>query len=231
MLSHIFPKKSISLFDHGKVTLKWISPFPIGDYGSDYSIVEAARTSFGQGLKGVQPDGKLVSFLWKNKHTTPFEHISITMRIKCPIAISKHFIRHRTFSFNEVSARYKPVDGEFYLPEKLRKQSTSNKQVSNDEEIKDEWDLLQEMSDHYENGKKLYDKLLKHEVAREQARFILAQGVYTCFYMTGNLRNWLHFLGLREAPYAQYEMQEYSHAIHTLIKPYIPLTEEAIKQV
>lgn len=229
ILEHSFPKRSIRLFNGGKVSLKQVSPFPIGDYGCDYMVVEAARTSLGQGIKTPTSDQKLVNFLWKNQHRTPFEHTVFTVRIVCPLALSKHFMRHRTFSFNEVSARYKPVDGNFYLPEKLRSQSRSNRQCSTDEEVSNAPYLLSRMRAHYEDSKKLYDELLESGVTREQARFVLPQATYTTFYMTGNLRNWLHFLELREASDAQYEMQEYAHAIHDLIRPYIPMTEEAMK--
>lgn len=228
LLKGIFPKKSIRLFNGGKVTLKNASPFPIGDYGSDYSVVEAARTSHGQGLKGETPDQGLMNFLWKHNHRTPYEHITFTVRIVCPQALSKHFMRHRTFSFNEISARYKPVDGSFYLPDKLRSQSKSNRQCSTDNEVPNQQVLLKKIELHYLSSKELYDELLDAGVTREQARFVLPQATYTTFYMTGNLRNWLHFLGLREASDAQYEMQIFASAIHDLIRPYIPMTEKAM---
>jgi thymidylate synthase (FAD) len=228
LLENIFPEKSVDLFNGGSVSMKSISPFPIGDYGCDYSVVESARTSLGQGLKNTADDQKLINFLWKNKHLTPFEHIFITMRVVCPIALSKHFMRHRTFSFNEISARYAPVDGNFYIPDTLRMQATKNRQCSTDQSVEDSVSLIEEMKTCYEMCKTLYDKMLESGVSREQARFILPQSTYTTFYMSGNLRNWLHFLDLREASDAQYEMQQYAHAIHSLIQPYIPMTENIL---
>lgn len=234
LLATLFPslreENTINVLDKGSVTLKNISPIPIGEYGCDYSVVEAARVSLGRGIDTTIRDEKLVSFLWNHKHMSPFEHITISIRVKCPIPIARHFMRHRTFSYNEESARYAEVKDEFYLPTMLRKQSPSNRQCSVDESISNSDEIVDEMGQLYESAYNLYRKMLLSGVAKEQARFVLPQGMYTSFIMTGNLRNWIHFLELRTSSDAQWEIVQYANAISNLILPYLPMTRKALKK-
>lgn len=222
LLSLSFPKDEKKILDHGYIKLRSISPLPIGEYGSDYSIVEAARVSYGKGITDLEKDKKLVRFLGDNRHMSPFEHITISFEIQTPIIIARHFMRHRTFSYNEVSARYTKVKDLFYLPEKLRVQSKSNRQVS--EESDNHIDLLPQMKEHYEKSYILYETLLDQGVSREQARLVLPQSMYTTFVMTGNLRNWMHFISLRDEKSAQYEIQLYSQEIKKIISKYCPIS-------
>lgn len=223
LLSNIFPKDEIKVLD-GYVRLRHVSPFPIGEYGCDYSIVEAARVSYGSGLKGVDRDRKLIKFLKDNRHTTPFEHITFSFTISCPIFVMRHIMRHRVFSFNEVSARYTETPDCIYVPESLRKQSTSNRQCSVEGDVDNS--LIEDMISHNKTSYDLYTKLLDNGVAREQARTVLPVGIYSQTVMTGNLKNWMHFLGLRDASDSQYETRLYAKAIRSIIEKYCPISSK-----
>lgn len=242
------PKRTVKLLDHGLVSLINASPFPIDGYGSDYMVVQAARVSLGfnnsdsdssmpPGLKDLESDKKLIKFLWKNKHLSPFEHITFTFLIKCPIPIARQIQRHRTFSYNEESARYKEVKEEFHVPDLFRKQDKKNKQGSiinnGDSKYVDtynaqeyQYDIQSINVDAYSQYKSMVDD----GVTREQARFVLPQSMYTSFYMTGNLRNWLHFIELRDDSHAQWEVQIYAREIRKIIEEYTPLTTIAITE-
>lgn len=224
LISNVFPMDRVDVLDHGYVSLKNVSPFPVGEYGCDYSIVEAARVSFGCGIKDIQSDTRLISFLKKNRHTSPFEHIIFTFTIKCPIFVARHIMRHRTFSFNEISARYTEVDEEFYIPNIFRKQSTSNRQCSTSEEVDESIYVSDQMRKSYDMSYSVYCDLLDKGVAREQARMVLPQGIYTTFVATANLNNWLHFLSLRDAPDSQAETTMYAKAIRNIIQKYTPIS-------
>lgn len=227
LLSLCFPSKSIDL-DCGKVSLINISPIPIGKYGCDYRVVEAARISIGSGVQTIEKDSKLVKYLYTNSHSTPFEHTTVTFRIECPIPVSKHVQRHRSFSYNEESARYSKVKQSVYIPTEFRLQDKKNKQSSSDLIHPDSSSFIEQYKDLVDQCYDLYNTMVTSGVSREQARFILPQGMYTSFYMTGNIRNFLHFFGLRESKDSQYEMVQIATAMHELVKPYIPITESCL---
>ncbi len=176
-------------------------------------------------------DVKLLKYLLKNKHTSPFEHSSLSFRIKCPLYIRSQIMRHRTFSYNEVSRRYTSENLEFYIPKVLRTQAEKNLQCSKDEEIKDQWISLIKVQSHVSESIKLYEELLKDGVCREQARSVLPQSMYTTFWMTGNLLNWMKFLKLRLDPHTQKECQLVANAILEFIQEQFPLTIETAKEV
>jgi thymidylate synthase (FAD) len=171
LLSLAFPsmgdENKRDVLDLGFVMLKNISPIPIGSYGCDYSIVEAARVSVGKGLDNVGGDKRLTKFLWDHKHMSPFEHTIISVIVKCPIPIARHFMRHRTFSYNEESARYKKPEGEFYTPAYLRMQDQKNKQCSTDTIVPESFDLIKEMENIYKDAWRLYEKMLEKGCSRE----------------------------------------------------------------
>lgn len=225
LLSNAFPNDYIPVLD-GYVSLRSVSPFPIGEYGCDYSIVEAARASHGRGIEDIGRDKKLIDYLDKNRHTTPFEHITFSFTIECPIFVARHIMRHRTFSFNEISARYKEVPEHFYIPKTLNRQAKSNRQCSSTEEVELSDALRDAMRESCRQQFELYKRLLDNKVSREQARIILPQGTYTTFVVTANLKNWMHFLGLRDAPDSQGETQAYAKAIRSIIEKYTPLSSK-----
>lgn len=196
--------------------------------GNDLSIVNAARVSYLGESKGEEQDRKLLNYLWKNKHTSPFEMCSIKVVIKCPLFVRSQIQRHRTFSYNEVSRRYTSEEIEFYFPKEWRLQDNKNKQGSifgDTENVSNFISPKVKLLTH--NAINVYNELLENNIAREQARMVLPQNLYTKFVMFGNLRNWLHFCVLRSDKHAQLETRLYSDVIlHKFISKHFPWTYE-----
>ena len=137
-------------------------------------------------------------------------------------------MRHRTFAYNEISGRYTEVDMELYTPQKFRVQSEDNKQASIDNECIKQNEAARIIMDNANKlALKTYRELLDMGVCREQARGILPQNMMTTFYMTGNLRNVLHFLSLRMDSHAQWEIRQYANAMHEILKEIYPNVIEA----
>jgi len=201
----------------------------INHMGDDLTVVNAARVSFGSTKKTLDSkDEKLIKYLSDNKHFSPFEHCTLTVKITVPIYISKQIMRHRTFSYNEISRRYTSKNMKFFIPDEFRKQSTSDRQASagiiNDSDQK----LFTYMVDAYQFCFQAYEELLSAGVCREQARGVLPQNLVTEFYMTGNLRNWIHFVDLRIDKHAQQEIQLVGNKILTILKDKFPKSTEAL---
>ncbi len=203
----------------------------ISHLGTDLSIVESARISYHSPSKGDDGDRKLLHYLYKNHHASPFEQVNVTLNIKMPIFVMRQFVRHRTFRLNEMSARYTEMWDDFYLPEKLRVQDTKNKQGSIGELTKEQNDsLIGEMNAFYDESYKLYKKLLDNGVAREMARFVLPVSNYTEIYVNIDLRNLMHFLGLRLDAHAQYEIRVFAEAMRDIAKELFPWSMEAFER-
>lgn len=194
----------------------------------EFAAVKSARVSLGAGLKTIRKDNNLIDYLIKHKHTSPFESISFTFYIKCPLYISKQIMRHRTFSFNEFSMRYSEAKHEMYVPSEFRKQAAINKQSSDGKIKGDASQLLYEKSINiaYET----YKKLIILGVCREQARGVLPVCTMTTFYATVNLNNLFKFLTLRMASDAQQEIQEVANAMHILAKKIAPIAFAAMSK-
>jgi thymidylate synthase (FAD) len=201
----------------------------VDSMGDDSSIVQAARVSYGEGTKTISEDRGLIRYLLRNKHTSPFEMVEFKFHIKLPIFIARQWIRHRTASVNEYSGRYSVMKDEFYSPvqNRLKEQSTVNKQSSNDdviEEAKYNSILInQSCEDSFDN----YNTCLEYGVSREIARIVLPLSTYTEWYWKIDLHNLLHFLRLRMDEHAQEEIREYANVIYTIVKEICPLTIEA----
>ncbi|MEO0202390.1 MAG: FAD-dependent thymidylate synthase [candidate division WOR-3 bacterium] len=192
--------------------------------GGDFAVVQSARVSFGQESKGPEKDIKLIEYLLKNKHETPFEHSVFKFHIKCPIFVARQWFRHRIGSFNEISLRYVEYKDEFYIPEFFRKQSQSNKQASTEEIVENSEILKEELLKLYEEIKDLYNKFLNSSVARELARIILPLSTYTQFYWTINARSLMNFISLRADINAQYEIRIYARKIAKIFRDKMPIT-------
>lgn len=216
----------IPCLDHGFVR--------VVDYmGDDSAVVQAARVSYGKGTRKVSDDRGLIRYLMRHRHTTPFEMCDIKFHVKLPIFVARQWIRHRTSSVNEISARYSILDREFYLPrpEDLAVQSTDNKQgrgaTLNPEQAAHVLNLLktdaERAYDHYDH------LMTEHHLARELARMDLPVNYYTQWYWKINLHNLLHFLSLRMDPHAQYEIRVFADAIATQIAAWVPLCWEAFQ--
>lgn len=219
----------MNLLDHGYVNL-------VDHMGNDESIVRNARQSFNQdGRTGIDVagDSKLVNYLWKHRHTTPFESVCFTFEIKAPIFVFRQWHRHRTWSYNEVSARYTELPEEFYVPRPgvVGLQSKDNKQARTIEEVDAaNYHKRANEIDTYEGLCRLsfsrYKDLLAAGWPRELARMVLPLSTYSRMTGTVNLANLFKFIELRSDGHAQYEIRVYSDAMLELIKPIVP---EAVK--
>jgi thymidylate synthase (FAD) len=198
----------------------------------DAQIVRAARVSYGHGTKTVRDDAKLIKYLLKHEHWSPFEMVEFKFHVKAPIFVARQWFRHRTANVNEISGRYSVLPEEVYIPEAFRKQDEKNKQGSNG--TLDEYTNAHAIDAYTEAvayAFEAYKALLKAGVAREMARMVLPLSTYTEFYWKQDLRNLLHFLRLRMDQHAQWEIQEYARAILSIIEPFLPITINAWKEL
>lgn len=214
------------VLDHGLVRL-------VDHMGSDLSVVRAARVSYDAAWRAGEDEGsdkRLINYLWRNKHTSPFEAVEFQFEVKAPIFVFRQWHRHRTWSFNELSARYRELPEEFYVPaaHEIGKQSSSSKQarVVSDEAPAD--DLAVEMIETAcRNSFIAYRKLLARGVPRELARSVLPVATYSHMFAKVDLRNLLGFLDLRVHEHAQHEIRVYAEAMLDLIRPIVPVCVEA----
>lgn len=211
----------------------------IDHYGSDQRIVEAARVSYNGHSKGEEKDKKLLFYLYKNHHTSPFEQCKITFKIKMPLFVSAQFNRHRMQNLNYQSFRYTEPENDFYLPDNWRYQDSKNKQGSIDSEKKwnPQFDFARSSGtarDHLDylcwHCFILYKKMIKNGIAREMARMILPQNLYTSCYSCWDLNNLLKFFRLRDDSHAQYEIQEYARAMKAITQEKFPWSIEAFEK-
>jgi len=200
----------------------------IDHLGNDQRIVETARISYGSSSKGAEADKKLLFYLFKHRHTSPFEACNITFNIKMPIFCMRQFVRHRTFRLNEWSGRYSELGDEFYMPEAWRIQDTKNKQgsLSFDDPV---WHAGNELlaREAFESTYRIYQELLKRGVAKELARIVLPVSLFTEIYINTDVHNLIHFLNLRQDPHAQLEMREIANAMAVVGEQLFPWTFEA----
>ena len=202
------------------------------DYmGSDESIVQAARVSYGKGTKKVHEDRGLIRYLMRHLHTTPFEMCEIKFHVRVPMDCWRQWIRHRTANVNEYSTRYSvAIDSAQTTPEdEWRFQAIGNRQGSAgfvDPESGKE--LTQKEQDLLKLTREVYDERLAKGIAREQARKDLPLSTYTEAYWKIDLHNLLHFLYLRMDSHAQYEIRKYAEVIgNEIVAKWCPLTWEA----
>lgn len=221
--TNIFPGLTLEIPPHGYVRY-------IEHLGTDQRIVEAARVSYKSPSKGLEQDKKLLEYLFKNRHTSPFEQCSITFNIKFPIFLMRQFVRHRMFRLNEVSARYTELPEEFYLPKTWREQDTKNKQSSLESNTIEQQTCTNLAVIAYDNAYETYEELIARGVSKEQARFVLPVGIYTEIFVNCDLHNLMHFLRLRLDGHAQSEMRDVAQAMHTIAYDLFPWTFDAFKK-
>lgn len=216
--------KEFKVLDHGFIRLV--------DYmGSDESIVQAARVSYGQGTKKVSEDRGLIRYLMRHQHTTPFEMVEFKFHAKLPIFVARQWIRHRSASVNEYSGRYSVMKEEFYVPapQDIRYQSTVNKQGRAEEEVPEA--LKEKLLDYLISSQKEayanYKSFVDDGLARELARINLPLSLYTEWYWKIDLHNLFHFLHLRMDTHAQKEIREYAKIMAQMVKTVCPLAFEA----
>lgn len=202
--------------------------------GDDKSIVNAARVSFAgdNALPFDERDAKLIKYLLKHHHGSPFEHNSLTFKVVAPIFVVRQWQRHRIASYNEISARYVEVLERFYTPVQFREQAKNNRQASIEASETLEQGVARAL---YESAWKAsfeaYHNLLELGVAKEQARGVLPVTQYTEFYFTCNLRALFHFLELRDHAGAQWEIQQYARALAQLAEPIFPSAFQAWREI
>lgn len=197
----------------------------------DFAPAHAARVSYARDKKKhtTDDDIKLIKYLAKHKHFTPFEYQHATLMIECPLFIRSQIHRHRTFSYNEISRRYTSDELGFWIPTELRVQDKINKQGSSKEiNVGNQIHLITSMRQTCYDSLQNYNTLIEMGVAREQARAILPQSLLTRFYMAGNLRNWAHFLELRLDSHAQYEVRVIAQKCKKLLESVWPVSLKAI---
>ena len=213
------------------------------DYmGDDQAVVQAARVSYGKGTSRVSEDRGLIRYLMRHRHSTPFDMCEIKLHVKLPMFIARQWIRHRTASINEYSARYSVLDKEFYIPnaKDLAVQSKSNMQGRGDVlSEKDSNEALEMLKRDAENCFETYEYLLNERsngdiidsnrdgLARELARINLTLNTYTQWYWKTNLHNLMNFIYLRADSHAQYEIRVYADIIYEIMKAWVPITAEA----
>ena len=206
----------------------------INSMGSDVEIVNGARVSFGKRREELdEKDKVLIQYLADERHTSPFEHVAFTFHIKCPLFVTRQWHRHRTWSYNEISRRYTSLNLEFYVPQAYRQQAETNRQASTDElitETKDGRNLHALIAEHTREAFAFYEELIEQGVAREQARMVLPQNMYTEMYATVNLHNLIHFIELRIHSGAQWEIQQYAKKLLDLAEEAAPYAIKAIRK-
>lgn len=196
----------------------------------DEAIVQAARVSYNSESKGEIADSKLVRFLMEHNHGTPLESIIFKFHIKCPIFVQRHIVKHRMTSMNEISARYVRMTDEWYTPKVFRGQSKSNRQASAGE-LEESSVLSVQFEQQMRSAYEFYTFLLDSGVAREQARTVLPQCMYTEFYLTLNLRSLMNLVYLRNSPDAQWETQRVAQALEEIWKRTAPVSWDAFRNL
>jgi thymidylate synthase (FAD) len=172
---------------------------------------------------------KLIKYLIKHKHWSPFEMVNMCVEINTTRSISAQILRHRSFSFQEFSQRYSSVEElELPSPPDLRLQDLANRQNSVDSESIDKLNWQGSIQLHYSHAYRLYQNLLANGIAKECAREVLPMGSPTRLYMNGTLRSWIHYCELRTDKGTQKEHRDIAYACKQLIKTQFPLTYEVI---
>ena len=229
-------KMKIKVLDHGHVEY-------VDHMGNDLTVVNSARVSFSNHKEKFEDkDEKLIRYLAKHNHWTPFAHPQITLRIKAPISIRTQFFKHKQgFVENEISRRYVDFEPEFYHPQFRKRPSEGMKQGSDGilECIESggetsggfaTFPLYRDYEHHMKESIKLYEELIIMGVAPEQARFCLPQAMYTEWYWTGSLAAYARFYKQRIDDHAQWEIQQYADTIGKIIQPLFPISwSELIK--
>jgi len=198
-------------------------------FGSDLTVVNAARVSFAKEVcEFKEGDRKLINYLVKHNHISPFFHPQIRFRLKMPIFVAREWFRHTIgFSRNEVSRRYVDDEPEIFIPEELRARDSNKKQGSKDSSIENNDAMVQKIRDFSNQSLELYNELLKEQVAPEVARGVLPQNMYTEFIETASLYGYMRLCRLRLDPQAQKEIREYATLISKLLEQKFPASMKA----
>lgn len=226
--------KQVEVLDKGWIELVDMMPHPDTEISGDLAIINAARVSFLGESKGNERDKRLLFYLLRNRHTSPFEMVEFKFRVRAPLVTWWQWVRHRTWNMNAQSGRYTPFEeNDFYVPNVWRKQSKDNKQASEGELTTESGqELTNDLIQHYEECFRLYSKALEKGVSKEMARlFLPGFSVYYTWVTKIDAHNLMHFLRLRMASDAQYEIRVYAEAIYEhFFQPALPWTAEAFHE-
>ena len=232
-MTNDFRSEMVSIYDDGIGGVALIQAM-----GDDLTIVNSARASLGQvSTEMGEREERLCNFLIKEGHTSTTEHNVVSFWIKAPLFVARQQMRHRTFSYNEISRRYTSSDIEFYFPSEMRKQDTKNRQASLDETFNPvvefdpndfpkflKLDAVSAIKCHATDSIRLYNQLVEKGVARDQARMVLPQNLYTTYWATGSLHNWVNsFIAKRDHADAQWEIKLLAREISRQIQKLWPL--------
>ena len=227
---------SIDIYDDGIGKVEYVEHM-----GSDLSIVNSARVSFGKHKQDLDgKDKKLIKYLIKHRHTSTLEHCLVTFRFKVPLFIRSQHHRHRTWSYNEISRRYTEENLQFYEPRTFRTQHKSNRQASNIDELDPIMGYFEDggpnyassvVRAHHRNSVSLYNDLMDKGVCREQARGVLPQNLYTEYYGTVNLNNLIKFIELRTHDGAQWEIQQVASACLSIAENLWPVAVSSYREI
>ncbi|GAC1644722.1 MAG: FAD-dependent thymidylate synthase [Herpetosiphon sp.] len=230
----------IEVLDHGAVEL-------LDSMGSDLTTVEAARVSFNRETTSMgEREQKLIRYLAEHEHTSPFRHAMLMLRFKAPLLVARQLWKHivgispefdledrfsgfgggyRDTGWNEVSGRYVELEEQFYVPATWRAQSASNKQGSAGS-AGDQAAAAAAYRAGLDASYAAYQQLRELGVAKEQARAVLPQSIYTSWIWTGSLQAFLHVVDLRTKPDAQWETQQYGQAVRSILAERFPVCLE-----
>ncbi len=220
--------EEIRVLDHGLVRL-------VDSMGSDLSIARNARVSYDAAWRAGEDEGsdaKLIKYLLMNNHNTPFESVEVSFEVRAPIFVFRQWHRHRTQSYNELSARYRPLPQEFYVPDagKIGVQSTDNKQMRTDDQNVNADEIQRVIRGSNEDSFKEYEYLISLDCPREIARSVLPVGTYSHMFAKANLFNWMRFCKERQHEHAQYEIRVYADAIAMLLATVAPVAMRVFRE-
>jgi thymidylate synthase (FAD) len=218
---------SIPVLDNGFVRL-------VDHMGNDLSIVRAARVSYNADWRvgnDAGSDQRLIGYLWTHKHTSPFEAVQFQFEVKAPIFVFRQWHRHRTWSFNELSARYSEMEEEFYVPEPgvIGLQSQTNKQarVIDGGASQERMQQVETYEESCRHSFEIYRNLLSAGWPRELARCCLPLSTYSRMFASVNLLNLMRFMTLRCEQHAQFEIRAYAIALRDLVREIVPIAMAA----
>ncbi|MCA9311787.1 MAG: FAD-dependent thymidylate synthase, partial [Phycisphaerales bacterium] len=233
------PEIRIDVLDHGFVRL--VEEWGGGDTRlPEAGIIEAARQSTQGSFRGWRRDAQLLRYLHEHKHATPFEFAGMVLEVRAPIFVFREWHRHRTQSYNEMSARYAPLPDLDYLPtidrivEGSARNAVLNKQAGRADgapsiDVAGATAFLRRRAARYEEFEAEYRAALADGVPKELARIGMPVGRYSQMRASAVLRNWLAFLTLRLDPAAQWEIRQYASAVHSIITERFPQTAALFK--
>lgn len=202
----------------------------LGTFGNDLTVVNAARVSFAKESTEMTPgDVKLIQYLAKHQHTSPFFHPQIRLRLKMPIFVAREWFRHTVgFARNEVSRRYVDSEVECYIPEIIRERDTNKKQGSKETPVEHSENALECMVEMTKASITTYNSLLEANVAPEVARMVLPQSMYTEFIETASLYAYARLCKLRLGTDAQMEIRQYAQILSSLLEKEFPVSWAAL---